>query len=119
MYVIEDGMFTLSNDNLTFAKDEFLSELRQQSIEHLGQVRIAVLETTGNVSLFYYSDEDVKPGMPVLPKVYNQKSREISKPGDYACTYCGNVEHIKASHKKCTRCKKDEWLMAINTIRIS
>lgn len=119
IYVIEDGVFVLNNNSLTFAKDEFLSELRQQSIEHLGQVRIAILETTGNVSFYYYSDDDVKPGMPVLPKVYSQKSKTISMAGNYACTYCGNVEHIKGQRHNCSRCKKDEWLKAIDTFRLS
>jgi uncharacterized membrane protein YcaP (DUF421 family) len=44
MYIIEDGQFVLiSEAEPTFAKDEFLAEMRQQSIEHLGQVRIAIL----------------------------------------------------------------------------
>lgn len=118
-YVIEDGMFVLDDDNLNFAKDEFLAELRQQSIEHLGQVRIGILETTGNVSLFYYSDEDVKPGMPVLPKVYAQKSTVIKAEGEYACTYCGKVTFIKGTSSTCGRCNKNEWLQAINTLRVS
>jgi len=118
-YVIEDGMFVLMDQNkLTFAKDEFLSEMRQQSIEHLGQVRIAVLETTGNVSFYYYSDEDVRPGLPVLPKVYFQMSKEIESPGAYACTYCGKVEYLDAP-LSCTRCKQDIWVSAISTLRIS
>ncbi|RZJ79796.1 MAG: DUF421 domain-containing protein, partial [Chryseobacterium sp.] len=105
-YVIEDGMFVLSDEDLTFAKEEFLAELRQQSIEHLGQVRVAILETNGTVSFFYYSDDEVKPGMPVLPKVYAQKTTEIKTNGDYACTYCGNVEHLKTGAHTCKRCKK-------------
>lgn len=120
MYIIEDGMFVLQDQSeLTFAKDEFLSELRQQNIEHLGQIRVAILETTGTVSLFYYSDDDTKPGMPILPKVYNQKSKSISNKGDYACIYCGHVEHITGKNHHCKRCKHEEWVMAIDTKRLS
>jgi len=119
MYVIEDGQFVLTDEDLTFAKDEFLAELRQQSIEHLGQVRVAILETTGNVSFYYYNDDDTKPGMPVLPKVYNLKSENVPDQGDYACTYCGNVTHIKVSQHQCGRCKKKEWVKAIDTLRLT
>lgn len=120
VYIIEDGVFCSVDDKQTgFAKDEFLSELRQQSIEHLGQVRIAILETTGNVSFYYFSDDEVRPGMPVLPKAYNLKSTDIPKPGNYACTCCGNVEHIKGKTHTCTRCKQKEWVEAIDTIRLT
>jgi len=118
-YIIEDGRFVLLDSNKsTFAKDEFLSEMRQQSIEHVGQVRVAVLETTGTVSFFYYSDEDVKPGLPVLPKPYSQMSPKITANGNYACAYCANVEQLIAP-ASCSRCKKDVWVPAIQTKRIS
>ena len=120
MYIIEDGLFVLLNQSeLTFAKDEFLSEMRQQNIEHLGQVRTAILETTGNVSFFYYSDEDVKPGLPTLPKAYNNRQKEINDKDKYACVYCGCVETLAAGHHNCRRCKKDEWVKAIDTLRLS
>ncbi|WP_374948720.1 DUF421 domain-containing protein [Mucilaginibacter sp.] len=120
MYVIEDGMFILlDNDELTFAKDEFLSEMRQQSIEHLGQIRIAILETTGNVSFFYFSDEDVRPGLPVMPRVYNTRSKTVDMKADYACVYCGHVETLAPGRHECKRCKKDEWVKAIDTLRLS
>ena len=118
-YIIEDGRFVLLDSNKsTFAKDEFLSEMRQQSIEHVGQVRVAILETTGTVSFFYYSDEDVKPGLPVLPKSYSQMSPKITVNGNYACAYCANVEQLSAP-ASCSRCKKDVWVPAIQTRRIS
>jgi len=118
-YIIEDGRFVLMDSNKsTFAKDEFLSEMRQQSIEHVGQVRVAILETTGTVSFFYYSDEEVKAGMPVLPKPYSQMTSEITESGSYACAYCANVEQL-VGPAKCSRCKHDVWLMAIKTKRIS
>ena len=117
-YIIEDGRFVLLDSNKsTFAKDEFLSEMRQQSIEHVGQVRVAILETTGTVSFFYYSDEDVKPGLPVLPKPYSLRSKTISKAGNYACTFCANVIKLE-KESKCKRCGHDEWVPAINTCRL-
>ncbi|AMR32983.1 hypothetical protein A0256_16940 [Mucilaginibacter sp. PAMC 26640] len=118
-YVIEDGRFVLLEKNKhTFAKDEFLSEMRQKSIEHLGQVRVAILETTGTVSFFYYDDGEVIPGLPVLPKVYDLASKEIKSPGVYACIYCGNVENLTAP-ACCSRCDQEIWVAAIDTKRIA
>jgi uncharacterized membrane protein YcaP (DUF421 family) len=119
MYIIEDGIFTLEEEShTTFAKDEFFAEMRAASIEHLGQVRIAVLETNGQVSFYYYSDEDVKPGLPVLPKPYNLRSEAISKRGEYACTYCGRVMKL-TKPTTCERCGHKEWVPAINTCRVA
>ncbi len=119
MYIIEDGIFTMEEEShTTFAKDEFFAEMRAASIEHVGQVRIAILETNGQVSFYYYSDDDVKPGLPVLPKLYSERSYEISKHGKYACTFCGNVMSL-CKETKCERCAHEEWVLAINTRRVA
>ena len=118
IYVIEDGMFVLiETSEQTYAKDEFFSEMRQQNIEHMGQVQTALLETNGNVSFYYFEDDQVKMGLPILPKVYLTKSSSIHEPGQYACTTCGYVEHISASNHTCKRCKQKEWVKAIKTLR--
>ena len=120
MYIIEDGKFVLlGNHEHTFGKEEFFSEMRQQCIEHLGQVRVAILEPNGNVSFYYYDDNDVMYGLPVLPKVYAKKSEVIESAGKYACSYCGQVEDITGSSQQCPRCNQKEWVAAINTCRLS
>ncbi|WP_229206915.1 DUF421 domain-containing protein [Dyadobacter crusticola] len=119
IYIIEDGVFNLDTGDQNHAKDEFFSEMRQQSIEHLGQVRTAILEPNGNISFLFYEDDEVKSGLPVMPKLYKEKLKVISKEGEYACCFCGNVEHIEESKKQCNRCKMDEWVKAIKTRRLS
>jgi uncharacterized membrane protein YcaP (DUF421 family) len=120
VYIIEEGKFMINNSSEPmFAKDEFFAEMRQQSIEHLGQVKTAILETNGEISFFYYPDEEVKPGLPVLPKIYNQKSVSCKPPGKYACTYCGQVDELLEEKNECPRCHKDEWVAAISTVRIT
>ena len=44
------------------ALDEFYTELRLRGISHLGQVRHAIIETNGEVSVYYYKDERSKMG---------------------------------------------------------
>ena len=48
-------------------------ELRTSGVEQLGQVRLAILETNGQISLYFYEDDDVKADSPffllALPSV--------------------------------------------------
>ena len=120
MYIIEDGRFVVMDESdHTFAKDEFFAEMRQQSIEHVGQVRTAILESNGAVSFYYYSDEEVKPGLPIVPKAYQSRSCTIAGKGTYACTFCGNTEELEAGRHHCQRCHKKEWVAAITTLRLA
>ncbi|GAB3997127.1 DUF421 domain-containing protein [Spirosoma daeguense] len=118
LYIIEEGKFVLQTQaDHTYAKDEFFAEMRQQNIEHVGQVRLAILETSGNVSFYYYANEDVKSGLPILPKAYQKRRKEIQQAGKYACTTCGQIEEITARQHACPRCQQTEWVEAIQTIR--
>ncbi|WP_294225474.1 DUF421 domain-containing protein [uncultured Chryseobacterium sp.] len=120
LYVIEEGRFILlDNESHTFAKDEFFAEMRQESIEHLGQIKTAILETNGNISFYYYPDKEVKYGLPVQPKIYDRKSVQIPSPGIYACTYCGHTENLEKGPEYCASCSRNEWVTAINSIRIT
>jgi uncharacterized membrane protein YcaP (DUF421 family) len=119
IYIIEDGVFDLKDGRKhTIAKDEFFAEMRQENIEHVGQVRQAILETNGKMSFLFYSEDDVKPGLPIWPKLYVNKVKNISAVDNYACGFCGNIEKIESGTRTCNRCDKDEWVLAINTIRI-
>lgn len=118
--LINDGKFSISSFRKeTLAQDEFFSELRIKSIEHLGQVKHAFIETSGEISVFYYEDKEVKYGLPILPLLFNEKSKTITKDGIYACTFCGHTEELKKGTSKCTICHKDEWVPAIKTLRIT
>jgi uncharacterized membrane protein YcaP (DUF421 family) len=117
--LIEEGRFSIiAFKKETLAQDEFFSELRVKSIEHLGQVRTAYLEPSGEVSVFFYKDEDVKYGLPLLPDLYDQKSKKILRPGHHACAFCGNVEDLVPENATCGVCKREEWVVAIDTLRI-
>lgn len=118
IYIIEDGMFILRNRDNTFAKDEFFAEMRVNGIEHLGQVRIAILETNGQISFFYYDTPEVRHGLPVLPKIYGKRSVHIPHPGKYACTNCGNIMQLE-QESTCERCHKNEWVESLNNCRIT
>lgn len=116
--LISDGTFNISTfKKESLAQDEFFTELRLQSVEHLGQVRLAYLETSGEVSIYFYEDDDVKYGLPIIPQLFSKKSKHITSDGIYACTFCGAVEDQKSGTPACKTCKKSEWVEAIKTIR--
>lgn len=120
LYIVEEGVMVIKEiTNNAFSQDEFFTELRLQSVEHLGQVKTALLETTGDMSVYFYEDENVKPGLPILPKEYHKKTKLITEPGEYACSYCGEVTKLYAtSPHSCKRCNNQEWVKAIKSKRI-
>lgn len=118
--LINDGKFSVETfKKESLAQDEFFSELRIKSIEHLGQVQHAFIETSGEISVFYYKDEEVKYGLPILPAAFNQKDKTIKSNGIHACTFCGHVEEHKIGTAICKVCQKEEWVPALNTRRIT
>lgn len=119
--LIFHGMFAIDNfSKESLAQDEFFSELRQQSISHLGQVEQAILETSGNVSVFFYADNEVKYGLPILPDLFDNKISEVTKEDTYACSFCGNVQTLQpAARHHCRVCHRTTWVKAINKKRIT
>lgn len=122
IYLIRDGEFAISNfKKEALAQDEFFAELRSRNVNHLGQVRLALLETNGEVSVFYCKDEDVKHGLPVLPHTFEEREL-ILKPGiKYACYFCGHVESFpqQGENYQCSKCHKSGWVCAKNDKRIT
>ena len=117
--IIEDGQFSIQSfEKEDLAQDEFFAELRIRSIEHLGQVRNAYVETNGTISVFFYENDEVKYGLPIRPQLFAMKSRNIPKTGIYACTFCANTQQLEPTSAKCSVCGRDEWVEAIKTRRI-
>ncbi|MEC3881676.1 DUF421 domain-containing protein [Parapedobacter sp. 10938] len=120
VYIVEDSVMTIKDDEKeSLSKEEFFAELREKGVEHLGQVRAAILETGGNLSVFFYANEDVKYGLPILPHAYDKHTDTVKDEGLYACVVCGTLERLAAGRHRCPRCKHHEWVKAINTKRVS
>lgn len=121
IYIVHDGHAALESIHHTdLAVDEFFAELRVLNIQHLGQVKEAILETSGHVSILYYEDIDVKPGLPIWPKEWSKKSKIIKQEDLYACSLCGFTLSLAAGEGgRCPFCKKNkEWVKAIADKRI-
>ena len=119
--LIRDGRFVPENferENISF--DEFIMQLRQNSVEHLGQVRLAIAEVSGQLSLFYYADDDIRPGLSTLPKAAEECHPVIEKAGTYSCSKCGYTEDMPPRAAfECPRCGNDQWVVSIRTKRIA
>ncbi|HYF70627.1 MAG TPA: YetF domain-containing protein [Ohtaekwangia sp.] len=116
--LIKEGRFSIVKfEKETLAQDEFFTELRQHSIEHLGQVRHAYLEPSGELSVFFYKDDEVRYGLPLLPEVFCKKSKQILSPGVYSCAFCGYTHEVGPGKATCPVCEREEWVESIRTIR--
>lgn len=116
IYIVEEGKLVL--DKIKKGKmshDEFFAEMRQQGVEHLGQVRTGLLETDGNFSILLYSAENTSYGMPLFPKQY-QPVEQVESGVYYACMYCGYIDFISDANQICPRCDTDckNWAKALN-----
>lgn len=118
---VENGQLAwekLEAENIT--EYEFFMELRQGSVEHLGQVRLALLETNGQLSVYYYPDDEVKPGLCILPEEFSPRFTTVPDAGDYACVRCSKIIAMRAGqHQLCPRCANPEWSKASRGIRVT
>ena len=100
------------------AYDELFSQLRQHNVTHLGQVESAYLETSGDMSIFYFPDEKVIPGLPILPDIYDFPCEKFHAEIAYACKHCGEITRESPTSDPCIVCGEDEWLETQNEIRV-
>ena len=118
--LIKNGAFSIEDfSKEAIGEDEFFAELRLQSVSQLGQIEEAFVESSGNISIFYYPDEDVKFGLPIMPDSLNSRQQNIIEDGYYACIFCGYTEKLKPAAKyACPKCQKGRWVKASNKKRI-
>ncbi|MEK7257494.1 MAG: YetF domain-containing protein, partial [Bacteroidota bacterium] len=99
--------------------DEFFAGLRMKGVSHLGQVKTAILETTGEVSVFFFPDKEVKPGLCILPDEFAKQAERVAEAGLHACGKCGDlVEFEKPGKRTCKTCKNQTWVMADKSLRV-
>lgn len=112
--IIREGMFeldTLKQQNIS--SDEFHMELRRAGVEHLGQVRLGILEVDGDLSLYFYPAEATREGLSVLPEAFNPVLQRAPAEGRYACIHCGQVQSLDTgATQACQRCGGQRWSIA-------
>lgn len=119
--IVEEGQLAWENvRKANMTELDFFMELRLSSIEQLGQIRLAVMETNGQISVFYYDDEDVKPGLCILPDSLTQRFKVVPENDEYACVKCSYIVTMKAGdHQLCPRCANPIWMKVSRAKRIA
>lgn len=119
--LVENGEFAIDNfkkENL--GSDEFFAELRIKGVSQLGQVETAIVETSGEISIFYYEEDRVKSGLPIMPHSLDHPLQVIDHAGQYACTFCGYTEtKVVGNAGRCLKCQKDHWVAACSKKRVT
>ena len=118
---IKNGRFDVENfKSRELSKDELFSDMRKEGVSHLGQIKSAYMEPGGDISVFYFEDDEVQYGLPLFPELNENKLTEIKEEAMYACEFCGNTECIQPTkHHTCDVCKKHTWTKAINEKRVT
>lgn len=112
--IVADGVIDLDGrQQVKLSGDEIFMELRQQGIEQLGQVRRAYFEFDGEMSVFKFDPDQVRPGLPLLPDDDTPALKDMPVPeaGLYACCTCGHTHEYareEALHP-CPRCAERLW----------
>ena len=126
LYVIRNGKLSMDAFRESgLSQDEFFSELRLRNVAHLGQVHTVLIETSGEFSVLFYADDEVKYGLPIFPdELQNKlnKGRHADKNHAYvACAKCGGVRKVdRTEHLPvCPECDAREWVEASNAKRIA
>ena len=122
--IVQNGRMLLESvQKETLSKPELFMQLRLNRISHLGQVKLAILESTGELSVFYFRDEEVVFGLPILPEVYDFPSPAIKYNGYYSCSVCSHThladQPLKEESLPCPDCGSSSWIEAMNEKRIS
>ncbi|MBO2011297.1 DUF421 domain-containing protein [Hymenobacter negativus] len=114
--LVEDGRLNLDKlEEVVLARNQLFAQLRKESVGNLGQVRRAYQEANGNFSILTFDDEQLRPGLSILPAVDEAFRNEQQKAdGQFACASCGHLQasaHPPAAD--CSRCEAREWQPAV------
>jgi uncharacterized membrane protein YcaP (DUF421 family) len=119
--LVDDGIIiteALKRNNLSH--EDLFRSLRNNEVEHLGQVKKAYFETSGDLSVIFNLPKQVKQGLSVMPldqdldkSIFNADDI-VSADGTYCCTNCGNSRFLKKDkkYKKCKICLCENWVNA-------
>lgn len=117
--VISNGLFEMKAfETLNMSNSELLMELRQQGVEHLGQVRLGIVETDGDLSLYFHDENDLCPGLSVLPEEHRPEFQNVPASALYCCVKCGFAQSIdKELEALCLRCSHNIWSTPLSNQR--
>lgn len=118
--VVSDGRLVHEAvDSLEITTPELFTQLRVRSVAHLGQIERAIVEPNGAVSIYFYPDDEVKAGLPIIPALYDRRVEVINDQAQYSCAHCGHTQTLTTgTPPRCTECQHHEWTRALASTRI-
>jgi len=121
LYIIKNGQIIMKAfEESGLSQDELFAQLRVLNVEHLGQVKTVLIETSGEISVLFYADEEVLPGLPIYPEPLSGKTATITHEGRFACSKCGGITALTQSEScNCADCECTEWVKPMQTKRIA
>jgi uncharacterized membrane protein YcaP (DUF421 family) len=120
--VVNDGRLNFEGMRReTLAREELFGELRRAGVEQLGEVKYACVEQSGVLSILRYREEQVRPGLPIVPPwdVRPLPSYEmpnvVPKAGTYVCRNCGQRMTYNEGDTwlYCPTCTHEKWTDAV------
>lgn len=118
--LIREGAFAENFLEEALGIQELLSELRLKGVSQLGQVQTALEEISGEISVFFYPDEEVKYGLPILPEELEHLVKQVKQEGHYSCASCGHTEYKQTGPAgNCRTCNDEEWIASTARKRVS
>ena len=119
-YILQKGVLLEKFEDQPLGHDELFAVLRQKQIFHLGQIETVIIESDGQLSVFFFPDDKVVEGLPILPHLLNDCSETITEPGTYSCCKCGTTAKSDAlAPYICPRCKHNKCVKALHGKRIT
>lgn len=111
--LIEDGYLKLHEMKRTgITRERAFSQLRSNSIYHLGEVKRLYFEADGTFTLI--KQNDTVPGLPILPIWDKEYQEEVNKACDeLVCERCGKVHTEKSVHVNCANCQNSTFINAV------
>jgi uncharacterized membrane protein YcaP (DUF421 family) len=121
--IVRGGKMVLASvEKESLSRPEMFMQLRLFQVSHLGQVKLAILEPTGEVSVFFFREEEVIHGLPILPDKIEFPEQHVRSEGHYSCITCSYTAYVHAAdlHKvlTCPDCHDSKWVLASNETRV-
>lgn len=118
-YILKEGVLLEKFNDQPLGHDELFAVLRQKQIFHLGQLETVIIESDGQLSVFFYPDDQVIAGLPILPHMLKECDEKILEDGVYSCCKCGSTAKLSASTSyRCPKCRHNKCVKALHGKRI-
>jgi uncharacterized membrane protein YcaP (DUF421 family) len=107
--LIVDGVIQVENlHRESYTHEELLEALRLKGVEQLGEVRIAYLEPSGELSVLRRAH--ARSGLSVEPERIDGRHCPKDVAGECCCGYCGLLASEGEWNNACKLCGHREWV---------